>query len=247
MHVARWGCYLGGFVKKKKNKRDFFFLPQNSLFRLKSPNVLCKQKGKKTKASALDFLCAAFIWTCLLVWRLIFFPFRRRLDGGFSHLSSRRKVRALNDWLSSIIQKVGNREGKLKMVNNNKIGWGLLGLGEIGPILLDEFFFERSRAEQQQSVLYYTPNKTFGKQHFFGFGGARPAHRLVTQSHARSRLSTKRWGEGRRSHVGSPILKEEILKNDGEKNKSVKRVVVKEEKKMSNRKVLDVSFSTPQC
>lgn len=133
------------------------------------------------------------------------------------------------------------------MVNNNKIGWGLLGLGEIGPILLDEFFFERSRAEQQQSVLYYTPNKTFGKQHFFGFGGARPAHRLVTQSHTRSRLSTKRWGEGRRSHVGSPILKEEILKNDGEKNKSVKRVVVKEEKKMSNRKVLDVSFSTPQC
>lgn len=158
MHVARWGCYLGGFVKKKKTNVTFF-LPQNSLFRLKSPNVLCKQKRKKTKASALDFLCAAFIWTCLLVWRLIFFPFRRRLDGGFSRLSSRRKVRALNDWLSSIIQKVGNREGKLKMVNNNKIGWGLLGLGEIGPITRRVFLWTvPCRAAAVRSILYTQQN-----------------------------------------------------------------------------------------
>lgn len=69
MHVARWGCYLGGFVIEKKNVT--FFLPQNSLFRLKSPNVLCKQKGKKTKASALDFLCGAFylnLSTCLATY-----------------------------------------------------------------------------------------------------------------------------------------------------------------------------------
>jgi hypothetical protein len=159
MHVARWGCYLGGFVKKKKTNVTFF-LPQNSLFRLKSPNVLCKQKRKKTKASALDFLCAAFIWTCLLVWRLIFFPFRRRLDGGFSRLSSRRKVRALNDWLSSIIQKVGNREGKLKMVNNNKIGWGLLGLGEIGPITRRVFLWTVPcrAAAAVRSILYTQQN-----------------------------------------------------------------------------------------
>lgn len=137
------------------------------------------------------------------------------------------------------------------MVNNNIIGWGLLGLGEIGPISPDEFFFcERSRAEQQ-SVLYYTPNKTYEKTTTFFWLWRRTSRSSARNSIAYEEQIVNKTVGGGRSHVGSPIFKKEILKNDGEKNKSVKRVVVKEgqpkKKKMSNRKVLDVSFSTPQC